>query len=625
MLKSQIPNPKSQINFNIQFSIFQTGRFRLLAFLSLVIICNLVFGAWNLNLYAQDADIEFTIDAKADTVLLPKIFKPSIDLSGRGIARDSGWPGGLAEEKVLNLWKNNFGFSGMYRLQYDLWEINQAAKDKALQDKLLANYESIIKQISDAGGVVILDIFGTPAGLGMVLDKKSPPRDLKAFKELIKAYIRNLSCDKRYNIWYEVWSAPDLDSFFLGRRQEYLNLYRAVAESAGELESETKVHIPLGGPSVSWWFQNLEGNTIFTPERSLIYELIKFCRSQRLPLDFISWHAYSTDPLVEQESTLYKKTAVNLIRDWLGYFNFDKNTPLIISEWNYDSGNNISAERRDKSFISASYIPLRLKNLYEAGINYQLYFCLQDFYNPEKEALRNVGIFCFDPEAAEYKDGQKASYNVFKMLTLLGNKLLPVELKTKDDFTGIIATKAEEGTVLLIYNYIDPKIAMNYLSRSISGLNDAERKILLGLIKADKIEKFIRKEIGLKELRLHNNKLEVLLNKAQGLAVKAADFKGISRNVKLEIKNLEDNYLYQRYAISPSCGMNCDFVPAEEKEVSISQGVYEEVLQLEPYSVQLIILKEKPKEIAAVLPALVQEEAPQGAQSAPTDAPKSQE
>jgi hypothetical protein len=64
---------------------------------------------------------------------------------------------------------------------------------------------------------------------------------LKFFKELIKNYIRELSCNKRYNIWYEVWSAPDLDDFFLGRQQEYLNLYKAVAESVKELEEEKTV------------------------------------------------------------------------------------------------------------------------------------------------------------------------------------------------------------------------------------------------------------------------------------------------------------------------------------------------------------------------------------------------
>ena len=64
-----------------------------------------------------------------------------------------------------------------------------------------------------------------------------------------------------------------------------------VAEAVKELEQETKVNIPLGGPSASWWFQAFEGNNIVTAERSLLYELIAYCFHYRLPLDFVSWHA----------------------------------------------------------------------------------------------------------------------------------------------------------------------------------------------------------------------------------------------------------------------------------------------------------------------------------------------
>ncbi len=320
--------------------------------------------------FAQQADdLEFTLDANSPTVPLPKTFKPSIDLSGRGFHRQTSWPQGLAAPEVLDTWAKDIGFSGVYRLQYNLWEINQLAKDKDAQDKLLNNYENIIKKITEAGGIVILDIFSTPAGLGQALDKKSPPWDFRAFKELIKNQIRDLSCNKRYNIWYEVWSAPDLDDFFLGRKQEYLNLYRAVAEAAKELSVENKVYIPVGGPATSWWFQNFDANTILTSERSLIYELIQFSYRHHLPLDFVSWHAYSTDPKTEKETTIYKKTGMALLRDWLSYFNFDRNTPLIIDEWNYDTNANVLPERKEKSYISASYIPSRIKNMDEAGID----------------------------------------------------------------------------------------------------------------------------------------------------------------------------------------------------------------------------------------------------------------
>ena len=393
-----------------------------------IVLALLIFTGYGLRvtgykLFAQQTDdLEFTVDANSSVIALPKIFQPNIDLSGRGFHRQTTWPQGLAAPEVLDAWGKEIGFGRMYRLQYNLWEINQFAKDKEGQGKLLDNYESVIKKITEAGGIVILDIFSTPAGLGQTLDKKSPPWDFRAFKELIKNHMRLLSCNKRYNIWYEVWSAPDLDDFFLGRKQEYLNIYRAVAEAAKELGAENKIYIPVGGPATSWWFQNFDYNTIITAERSLIYELIKFCYRRQLPLDFISWHAYATDPKAEKETTLYKKkTAIALIRDWLSYFDFDRNTPLIIDEWNYDTSANILPERQEKSYIAASYIPSRIKKMYEAGINYQLYFCLEDFQNNKEGVVRNVGVFGFDSEASEYKGAPKSIYNVFRMLSSLGN------------------------------------------------------------------------------------------------------------------------------------------------------------------------------------------------------------
>ncbi len=579
--------------------------------LLLLFITNCELGVTGDESFAQGSDIELTLDVNSSTVILPNIFKPNIDLSGRGSHRIASWPQNLAASEVLDTWGKDIGLGGIYHIQFNLWEINERAKDEALQAKLLAGYEDTIKKINAAGGIVILDIFGTPAGLGKALDKKSPPYDLKAFKELVKKYIGEFSCNKKYNIWYEVWSAPDLDDFFLGRTQEYLGMYRAVAEAIKELEAESKINIPLGGPGASWWFQDCDPNTIITPERSLVYELIKYCSHNRLPLDFVSWHAYSTDPKAELEVTRYNKTPTALIRDWLEYFNLDKNTPLIIDEWNYDSGANLLPERAEAANIAASFIPARLKYMHQAGLDYQMYFCLEDFQANQEKVVRNVGIFWFDAESSEYKGGPKAIYNVFEMLAKLGNKmfLLP---KLNDEFVGKIATRQDDYVAVLFYNYIDPYIARNYLSRNIITLDEAERKALLNLIKSDKLEKIISRQIDISGLRI-TSRLKAMLKKAQELNEQAAEFKVSNRKINFSLKNLKEKYLYQRYAIDSSCTLNCSFVPVEEKEIN-SPDLYNETLTLPPYSLQLIILKKKPPEETAAAPV----------PAAPAEQPQSQ-
>ena len=541
-------------------------------------------------------DLEFNLDLDSAVVNLPKIYKPSVDLSGRGKQHDKTLPQTLAASDALAAWQADLGFRNFYRIQYNLWEIQQLANDKDSRQKLLNNYEEIIKKISDSGGTVILDLFGTPDGLGTVLDKNSAPHNLKAYKELVKETIRKLSCEKKYNIWYEVWNAPDIGDFFLGQRSEYFNLYRVVGEAVKELRQENKIQIPLGGPSVSSWFRNIEPNNILSPEHSLIYELIKYCYSYRLPLDFISWHAYSSDPAEEKQDTIYKKPFVELIREWLTYFKFSSNLPLLVDEWSFDGSANILAARGKNAHISASYIPGRIKNMSEAGIDYQTYFCLEDFGDNEAGAIRNLGIFSFDLARRENKEYAKANYNVWRMLGLLGQDLFTA--KFSDEFVGVISTRSPDYLALLIYNYIDPQAAMNYISHNIVYLNSVEQKAILGIVKSDRMKKILAGQLSLATLRL-SVKTKGILSRAIELNNLANKFSTTNRKIKISLKGIKDTYILSQYVMDNSCSRNCEFKPSSEKDVDFNQG-YADTIELSPFSVQLLVFKKKPAEIKPV-------------------------
>ncbi|MCX7926925.1 MAG: hypothetical protein N2606_02155 [Candidatus Omnitrophica bacterium] len=558
-------------------------------------------------LWAQD-EIEFILDISSATIPLPRIFYPNIDISGRGFSGDLSWPQTVAANEVINRWQKEIGFVGVYRLQYNLWEIESLRTNRQMQERLIAHYDGLIKKINDAGGLVILNIFSTPETQGKVLDRKSAPGDIRAFKTFIKRHIRRISCTKKLNVWYEVWTAPDLDLFFLGRDQEYLQIYRAVAESARELEKETKVHIPVGGPGTSWWFRSSEGNTIATPERSLIYNLIKFCYRYRLPLDFISWHAYSTDPRVDKETTPYNKSAVALIRDWLSYFNFSKDTPLVISEWNYDNGANITADRKERSFVTASYIPARLKNMFEADINQQIFFCLEDFQDNREGVQRNLGAFWFEQQEKGYTGGTKTIYNVFQLLKKLGSLLYVSSSKLNDEFVGVLATRTPglndtdqeaETIAILVYNYLDPDIFRSAISRAIGSLSDGERKKFLSVVRSGELVKIKDRQIDINNLRV-SSKVKTLLKKALELHQTQQRLSQQPRQFKLSLKQLKRQaYNYSRFVIDSSCPINCEFYPREEKVIVPVEESYSEKISLAPYSVHLILLTPRRQEVTA--------------------------
>ena len=248
--------------------------------------------------------------------------------------------------------------------------------------------------------------------------------------------------------------------------------------------------------------------------------------------------------------------------------------------------------------------------MYEAGLDNQVYFCLEDFQNNKEGVTRNVGVFYFDARRSQYKGGPKATYNAFRMLKELGPDMFA--LKLNDEFVGILATKLEDKIILLIYNYIDPEIVRDSLAENIAGLKPAESKFLLSVIRSDRLVKIMIQHEDVNLLPT-TNRVKSLLKNAQELNDKLEHFKSAKRNIKVNLKNAKGDYSYSRFTLDASCGLNCDFKPSAEKEIS-AQGSYQEELTLNPYSVNLIIFKKKPEppKVESVQPESPKLEPPKG-------------
>ncbi|MGN1148638.1 MAG: beta-xylosidase, partial [Lachnospiraceae bacterium] len=112
----------------------------------------------------------------------------------------------------------------------------------------------------------------------------SPPKDYNKWYAYIQEFIRFLI--DRYGIeevrqWYfEVWNEPDLKlPFFAGSREDYFKLYAATVKAIKDIDSGLQV----GGPSTSG--------------SKWVKELLAYCRSNSLPIDFVTTHEYAGDPL----------------------------------------------------------------------------------------------------------------------------------------------------------------------------------------------------------------------------------------------------------------------------------------------------------------------------------------
>ena len=124
----------------------------------------------------------------------------------------------------------------------------------------------------------------------------TPPKDMRKWQGLIHALMahwRDRYGEAEISKWYyEVWNEPDLNAFFAGSFQQYLDLYRVTATTIKSVCPACRV----GGPAAAT-----------APTEKIFLGAIA---AHRLPADFLSAHVYATrsgflDRATGQVSTVF--------------------------------------------------------------------------------------------------------------------------------------------------------------------------------------------------------------------------------------------------------------------------------------------------------------------------------
>lgn len=143
------------------------------------------------------------------------------------------------------------------------------------------------------------------------------PARLGKWKGLVQAFTQHVI--ERYGIdevlgWYfEVWNEPNLNrvarpGFWDGTKEDYFDLYKATAEAVKSVDKRLKI----GGPATSNFVADArqdgdyldDSRSVFYPQDIInkqqwkgiwIEEFLSFCANNKLPVDFVSTHAYPTD------------------------------------------------------------------------------------------------------------------------------------------------------------------------------------------------------------------------------------------------------------------------------------------------------------------------------------------
>jgi len=227
--------------------------------------------------------------------------------------------------------------------------------------------------------------------------------------------------DKLRDVYYEVWNEPDLEGFgkwsiYGGKDYKLLYYYSA----QGALLAKNVNRYFIGGPVTT------------RPYRNWFLTFLKYVASQNLPIDFISWHHYST-------STTDFTNELKNVHSWLSDPSVAKyqSLPLIISEWGYDSNPNPIADTN----VGAAHTVATIRDLIDQKVEMAFAFEIKDGLSP------SWGIFTYDAKP-------KPRFYALKMLNVLGRHRLFV--RGEGSAVKAIASLSTGGRISLVLVNYDP-------------------------------------------------------------------------------------------------------------------------------------------------------------------------
>jgi xylan 1,4-beta-xylosidase len=264
----------------------------------------------------------------------------------------------------------------------------------------------------------------------------TPPKDPAKWEALIKAltahWTERYGEDEVARWYFEVWNEPNLSSFWIGdkggrsdadfeifARKEYFKLYAITARAVKAVSQRYRV----GGPATA-------GN-------AWIPEMIAFCSTNNIPIDFISTHHYAVMSGYLDESgnagTVFSPNRETMTREIKTSRAQIASSPkpgleLHYTEW---STSYTPFDPLHDSYHSASFILNKLKGVGDAAQSMS-YWTFTDIF---EEAGPRVTPFHGGFGLLNYQGIRKASFFAYQFVHRLGDN----ELETTDSDAWVCA------------------------------------------------------------------------------------------------------------------------------------------------------------------------------------------
>lgn len=309
-------------------------------------------------------------------------------------------------------------------------------------------------------------------------------------------------------------------------------------------------------------------------------------------MDFLSWHEYYSEPALEDE------TAVAMIRSWLIQFGFN-NTALFIDEWN--------SERRD-DHTNAAYAIASLCNMVKNKIDGQMFFTLGD--DP-----RTGKVFSNDFGMLTSQGIKKAVFYAFKMFSLMQGEIIASKSNRQNIY--VLSSKTEDTMYILICNYLGSlrhrlvkHLKQKGYSREDFKKYGLSRQVVTDVIKKkgeiDNLSIPDKLKLDIKDILEKLNEQASLKETTVQLHIKNIPFEGefqyrkylidVEHSNSFALKDKIIEFLGATKSVQANNAEDINNMPGVELDVLESRVLeanksFNEVLDLEPYSATLIVLK----------------------------------
>jgi xylan 1,4-beta-xylosidase len=265
-----------------------------------------------------------------------------------------------------------------------------------------------------------------------------PPKDFGKWYALVRAIVQH--CKDRYgndirNWYWEVWNEPgpvDGD-YYHGSLEDILKVYDYSVAAATSVDERIKIG-GLGGAATEY-----------------TAALLRHCTRERnfatgktgTPIDFVSWHLYTTGvgrPVFDELPAV-----LGAARDMLKPYQNLAKLPILITEWGAASSANTGHDRT----FDAAFRAMCVRWFMDYGIELALPFCVADDCYAKGDAFHgDLGLFT-------HETIPKPGYQAFRLLQQMTGTRVQANCAT-DPVDALACVSADRRTVwVLVWNVVE--------------------------------------------------------------------------------------------------------------------------------------------------------------------------